>query len=246
MKVTKDEVWAIIPARGGSKSIPLKNLVKLAGRPLIDYVISAAKASHCINRIICSTEDSRIADFCYSRGIEVHRRPSDLALDDTPVLDILNYTLRDIGQREGSVADVIPLLQPTSPFLLPEHIEICVDRLKENFEANSVQTISTFSHNYHAYNQRIVEGDFVRFRFPEERKMYYNKQHKPKHYIFGNLVVTRSFTLFDMAEIFGEYSLYFIIPPYYAMDVDTAEDLELAEWMLESGKVDLPFLTLEG
>jgi CMP-N-acetylneuraminic acid synthetase len=242
VEIVKNEIWAIIPARGTSKSIPFKNLTNLGGRPLIDFVIAAAKSSRSINRIICSTENDRIADFCHSRGIEVHKRPPELAQDNTPVIDVLTYTLKDIENREGRVADIIPLLQPTSPFLLPEHIDVCVNKLQENNKADSAQTISTFSHNYHAYNQRIIEGNFVRFRFQEERRICYNKQSKPKHYIFGNLVVTRSSTLLEKGEIFGVKSLYNIIPFYYAADVDGPEELELAEWVLETGKVDLSFL----
>lgn len=242
MKITQNETWAIIPARGGSKSIPLKNLAALAGRPLIDYIISAAKASSCIDRIICSTEDNRIADFCRRREIEIHSRPPELAHDDTPILDVLTYIIKDIGQREGRIADIIPLLQPTSPFLLPEHIDQCIQSIKENYDADSAQTISTFPHNYHAYNQRIIEGKYVRFRFEKERLIYYNKQSKPKHYIFGNVVVTRSATLLEKGEIFGSHSIPHIIPFHYAADVDGPDELELAEWSLKTNKVNLPFL----
>jgi len=242
MKVTKNEVWAFIPARGGSKSIPLKNMAKLGGRPLIDYAIKAGQASCLISRIICSTEDERIADFCKDNGIEVQKRPVVLAGDDVPTLDVLTYFLKRLIKQEGKVADILLLLQPTSPFILPEHIDNCVSIIRVNPDIDSVQTISKFPHNFHAYNQRIIEDGILRFRFPGERKTFHNKQTKPTHYVYGNLIVTRTPTILDKKDIFGESSLPLLIPSSYAIDVDKYEDLERAEWLLKSGKVKLPFL----
>ena len=241
MNIVKDEVWAIIPARGGSKSIPLKNLVELNGIPLITYVINAAKASKRVTRIICSTDDKRIADYCTKHGVEVHLRPDNLAMDDSSLLDVLMYTLQDIHKNEEKLADVIPILQPTSPFLLPEHIDECVLLLSDNEDAQSSQTITSFPHVLHAYNQRLIDDRYVKFVFAEERRLYYNKQRKPDFYIYGNLVVTRSKTLLIEREIFGDKSIPFFIPYPYALDLDRLDDLETAEWYLEKGKVSLSF-----
>lgn len=238
-KITTDEIWALIPARGGSKSIPLKNLVNLGGRPLIEYVINAAKKSKRITRIICSTEDEQIAQVCKKNGIEVHERPLELAKDDIRVLDVFVHLLKDIGGREGKIADVLPILQPTSPFVLPEHIDHCIELLEKSRSADSAQTITSMPHNSHAYNQRIIEDGFVRFRFEKERKTCYNKQSKPPHYIFGNLVATRASTILEKGEIFGTQSLPHIIDFNYALDIDQPHDPELAEWLLKTGKVDL-------
>jgi CMP-N-acetylneuraminic acid synthetase len=241
MNTKTDEIWAFIPARGGSKSIPLKNMVELGGKPLISYVIRAAKASKKITRIICSTENKRIADYCRSQNVEVHERPDYLASDDTDVIDVLIYVLKDIGQKEGGVPDIIPILQPTSPFLLPNHIDECIGLLYENPEAQSSQTIANFPHNFHAYNQRLIENRWLKFAFPEERRRFYNKQRKPKFYIHGNLIVTRSKTILEESEIFGNKSLHLLIPYHYALDLDGPDDLNVAEWYMEKGKVPLTF-----
>ncbi len=238
-KISTDEVWALIPARGGSKSIPLKNLVILEGHPLIEYVINAAKKSKRFSRIICSTEDEQIAQVCIQNGIEVHNRPRELAKDDTPVLDVFVHLLQDIGRKEGKIANILPVLQPTSPFVLPEHIDHCIELLETDPSADSSQTITSMPHNFHAYNQRIIENGFVRFRFKKERKTCYNKQSKPTHYIFGNLVVTRASTVLEKGEIFGTKSLPHLIDFNYALDIDQQQDLELAEWLLKTGKVKL-------
>lgn len=242
MKKSENEIWGIIPARGGSKSIPLKNLVSLNGHPLIEYVIAAAKASSLINRIICSTEDARIKSFCLQKDIDVHDRPPELAADDSNVLDTLVYLLEQYQKDSGILPFAVVLLQPTSPFMLPDQTDDCVAALIENESANSSQTVTEFPHNFHAFNQRVIEDSKVRFRFPEERKKYYNKQTKPKYFIFGNLVAVRSTALLERREIFAEPSISRIIPYPYALDVDAPEDLEVAEWYLSRNKVILPHM----
>jgi CMP-N-acetylneuraminic acid synthetase len=242
MNLAKDKVWAIIPARGGSKSIPLKNLVKLAGRPLLDYVTQAAKASKEINRIILSTDNQEIANFSLKSNIEVHPRPKELSMDNTPVLEVFINLLEDIGKREGEIPEFLLILQPTSPFVLPAHIDNCIKMLKAKRNFDSAQTISTLPHAFHAYNQRIIENGVLRFRFTAERRSYYNKQTKPLHYVFGNIIVTKSDTILNKRDIFGDASLPLIIPFPYATDVDGQAELEMAEWLIKSGKVSLPFL----
>ena len=242
MDISDNEVWGIIPARGGSKSIPFKNMALLHGRSLMEYVVEAGKASKRITRLICSTDDDRIASFCRKYGVEIHRRPKELAQDDTPVHDVIIHLLTEIGEREGQVAGILLLLQPTSPFLLPEHIDRCVDLLIEDPDAESAQSISQLPHNHHAFNQRVIEGQYVRFKFSEDRKRCYNKQTKPTFYIFGNILVMRTSTLLEKKDLFGDRSCPFVIPFHYALDVDGPDDLELAEWLLERGRVQLPHL----
>lgn len=236
----KDEVWALIPARGGSKSIPMKNMAKLNGRPLIDYVIKAGKASPSISRIICSTENEEIAAFCYMSDIEVQKRPPELAQDNVPTLDVVIYFLDTLIKEEGVVADIIVLLESTSPFVLIQHIEECIKLLKSDPIADSAQTITPVSPNNHAYNQRYLSNNFVEFQFSKERHIYYNKQLKPELFVHGNVRVLRSDSLLKKKDLFGERSLPYIIPRIYAMDVDGPEDLQLAECILKCGLVKVP------
>lgn len=239
MTAGRSEAWAVVPARGGSKSIPLKNLVPLAGRPLIEYVLAAARASGRITRTICSTDHEAIAALCRKWGAEVHRRPPELAGDDVPIVAVLSHLLRDIAAREGRMPGFVCLLQPTSPFVLPEDIDGAIALLEGDPLADSAQTVAHLPHNHHAYNQRVLDGALVRFRFPEERRACYNKQTKPVHYVFGNLVAIRTSALLDKGEIFGDRSLARLIDRAYATDVDTTEDVALAEWLLATGKVVL-------
>lgn len=236
----ENRVLAFIPARGGSKSIPLKNMVSLDGRPLIDYVIKAAKASHSVSRVLCSTENIKIKEFCLQAGIETQERPARLCGDDVSTQDVVFYALSTLLEKEGKVAGMIALLEPTSPFLLSKHIDDCVGLLEANPSADSVQTLTPVPPNHHAYNQRFLEGGLIHFKFPEERRRFYNKQLKPKFYVHGNLRVFRSELVFEKKDIFGDRSLPYIIPQIYAMDVDGPEELKLAECILKYMALELP------
>ena len=230
-------IIGLIPARGGSKSIPLKNIASLSGKPLISYVIAAGKRANSLDNLFCSTDHEGIAKVCRDFGVEIIKRPDYLSQDDTPVTDVIKNVLEIIGDQKGVIPGIVALLQPTSPFLLPQHIDDCIIALRNYPEADSSQTITPVIHNFHAFNQRIIEDGFVRFRFMSERKISYNKQKKPKHYVFGNLVVTRSRALFDGLDCFGNISVPVQIDREYSIDVDTSEDLEYASYLMNTKKV---------
>ncbi|MBM4299961.1 MAG: acylneuraminate cytidylyltransferase family protein [Deltaproteobacteria bacterium] len=235
-------IWGFIPARGGSKSIPLKNLARFGERPLLDYCLLAARAWGGFARLFCSTDSPEIAARARRFETEVYPRPASLAEDATPIYGVVAHFLRDLEAREGRVAEVIALLQPTSPFVLADHIDQCVKSLLADDSAGSAQTIVACPHNAHAYNQRLVVDGKVRFRFPEERRLAYNKQTKPPHYLFGNLLVFRSAQALAQGSLFPEPSLAVPISHPYEFDADSPEDFRLGSLILAHGLVDLPHL----
>jgi CMP-N,N'-diacetyllegionaminic acid synthase len=132
-------VIALTPARGGSKSVPYKNLHPLGGKPLLAWPIGTAKATPSIDRVIVSTDDDRIADAASGLGAEVYRRPPELATDTAVVAD----AIRDLWRRlraEGESATILVLLEATSPFRSPEVIEKCLRRMV----AENLDSIATF------------------------------------------------------------------------------------------------------
>jgi len=243
IEVVKNKIWGFIPARGGSKSVPLKNLEPLAGRPLLEYAINAAKSSESISRIICSTDNYMIATLCENKGIEVQLRPVRLSGDNVSTLDVIVYFLNRILREEGQLAEMIALLEPTSPFLLPKHIDKCFRILGADKRADSVQTITTPPPNHHAFNQRYLDNGLVKFCFPEKRAGMFNKQLKPEYYVHGNLRIFRSLSLLSKHDLFGDRSLSYAIDSIYAIDVDGPDDFEVAECLIRCGKVLLPHIT---
>jgi CMP-N-acetylneuraminic acid synthetase len=230
-----------VPARGGSKSIPFKNLVPLAGRPLLDYGVLAARASGVCERIIGSTESDRIAARFAQLEVEVDRRPEHLAQDDTPVKDVVRELLERQMASHGTPWLVL-LVQPTSPFLLASHVQGLVQLMIERPQALSGQTIAPCPHNHHAWNQRTVSDGVVSFVHHKERTAAYNKQAKPARWVFGNLIATRADAILAGQELYAEPSAALPIASPYDFDLDSDLDRILADALIASRAVTLPHL----
>jgi len=241
MEIYKDISWGIITARGGSKSIPLKNIVPVCGKPLIEYTINAAKKAGTVDRIICSTDHSKIADIVRSHGAEIIDRPNHLSGDLVSSIDVMLHVVEAMEKKEGAVAEIFILFQPTSIFITSEHIDLAVNALIDNPQANSSQTVVKVPHQFHAYNQRKMydNGRDIAFVFQDEREKGYNKQTKPVYYTYGNLIVTRTRSLIEKRTLFGRPSIPIVIPLYCAYDLDGYEDIELAELMIKNKLVQV-------
>jgi CMP-N,N'-diacetyllegionaminic acid synthase len=225
--------WALVPARGGSKSIPLKNLVPVAGMPLMSYGIHAALASGVFERIVCSTESAAIAEAAHDLGIEIDHRPAALCADDTPVADVAQEFLG----RQARVPDVLVLVQPTSPFLRPDDIRALLAALAADPECRSAHNVTPAPHNFHPWNAREVVDGRARFVFTKERSGAHNKQRKPKWFFFGNLVAARSDALIKGEGFFAPPIATLDVPLPCNSDLDQAVDIAMAEALIEKGLV---------
>jgi len=229
----KGKVVAFIPARGGSKSIPYKNIASLNGKPLLSYGINACKESRLIDTIICSTDSNKIKKVAQDWGIRVVNRPKELAEDTSNVVDaVLNW-------KELEDYEYILLIQPTSPFIKRQHIEQVIKSLEENAEHINCQTISKVAHNNHAWNQRIIlDSGTVKFAYETERLNAYNKQLKTNYYIFGNIIASRVKELLINKNFFAAPCGYIEIGWPYNIDIDSKQDLIIAEALLKSGLIN--------
>ncbi len=136
------EMLALIPARGGSKSIPRKNIRPFAGHPLIAYSIAAGLAAELVTRVIVSTDDEEIAAVARRYGAEApFLRPAELAQDHTPDLPVFQHALEWLAEHEGYQPEIVVQLRPTSPFRRVAHIDQAMYRLLEQPEADSVRTV---------------------------------------------------------------------------------------------------------
>jgi CMP-N-acetylneuraminic acid synthetase len=155
----KPHVVAIIPARGGSKGIPKKNIRLLAGKPLIAHTIEQARASGVIDRIVVSTDDEEIAAVARKYGAEVpFMRPAELAQDLTPTEPVLQHAVEWLEEKEGYRVDVVVFFQLTDVFRTPEMIVQVVQRLLEEDELDSV----FIAYQTHKNFWRKLEGKWVR------------------------------------------------------------------------------------
>ena len=162
-------ILAIIPARGGSKGIPRKNIKLLAGKPLIAYSIEAAIKSEFVNRVIVSTDDDEIEQISIKYGAEVIIRPKKLAEDDSPTIDGIIHAL-NILEKTGYLPDIVVLLQPTSPLRTQDDVDnAIIYYLKNKDKYDSLISICEFDHS--PYWSLKVDNGNLKPNFGEE---YFN------------------------------------------------------------------------
>ncbi len=221
---------AIIPARGGSKGIPHKNIKTLSGKPLIAWAVEAAFKSHVLNRILVSTDDKAIAETAVRLKAEVpFLRPAELARDETPTLPVLQHAVAWLESNEKYTPSVIVTLQPTSPLHRPEHIQEALDLL-ERTGADSVVSVCLAEHS--PYWMKRLEGDrvypFLKNSFEESRRQDLPLVYRPN----GAIYVTRYDVLMKQNRILGEDTRAIVMDAESSVDIDTPLDFKMAELLL--------------
>ncbi len=231
----KKDVLAIIPARGGSKGIPGKNIRGFAGRPLIVHSIETALSCQQVSRTVVSTDDDRIAEISVAHGAEVIRRPSELATDSSLVVDTIRHAIRMVEQ-EGGVVDIAILLEPTSPMRRMVDLEKCIQVLQEE-EADSAATFT----GSHISPNRLwrVEKDIVE-PFIDGAVPWLPRQQQPKAYeLTGQVYAVTKKALLDnensVSQLVGKI-FPILTPSETALDIDTELDFIMAEKIFEHFK----------
>ena len=212
-------VLGLIPARGGSKGIPRKNLASVAGKPLLAWTVDAARSSRELTRVVVSTDDDEIAA---AAGVDVLRRPGELAADETPMLDVIRHAIDELAP------DVLVLLQPTSPLRRAEHVDAAVRLLLES-GADSVVSVVEVPHRYRpealmdVVDARIVPRGETRTR--QAKKLVYARN--------GPAVLAlRASRMGD--DLYAGDCRPFLMDERDSLDVDEPFDLELAELLLQA------------
>lgn len=229
------EVLGVIPARGGSKALPKKNLVLLRGRPLLSYTCEVALQSKKITRIMVSTDDEEIAAVARGCHVEVpFLRPSILAQDETPVLDVLRDLLSSLATRERYEPDVVVLLQPTSPFRRPEDIDAGIDLLLSS-RADSVVSVIEVPHRFSPTSVLVIrDGKLIPFLGGETVT---RRQDKPLLYARNGpavLAVWRRVLL--KKGLYGDDVRPLLMEREHSLDIDDEWDFVVANALLEGRK----------
>jgi CMP-N-acetylneuraminic acid synthetase len=227
------EVLGIIPARGGSRGVPRKNLAMLAGRPLVAYTFDAARKSHSLTRIVLSTDDAEIAEYGRLHGIEVCMRPSELAGDDTPAVPVVQHVISHL-EGNGYRSDIIVILQPTSPLRRAEHIDGAVQALISS-GGDSVVTVVEVPHHFNPVSvMRIEDGRLVPFLAGHGTSVL-RRQDKPRVYARNGAAVYAVRTdVIKAGSLFGSDSRPYEMSPADSVDIDRPEDLVIAEALLRA------------
>ena len=229
--IDKYKVISVIPARGGSKGVPRKNIKPLAGKPLIAYTIEQSLQSEYIDRTIVSTEDREIADISRQYGAEVpFMRPDDLAGDQVATVDVLLHTINWLEEEDKYNFDILVLLHTTTPLRAVKDIDSCI-RLLVEAKADDVFSV-TEAHRNPYFNMVEIKQDGKVMLSKEGT--FASRQNAPKVYdMNSSIYVWWKDILKSEKKIFLKNSRIYIMSKERSLDIDDNLDFKIAEFLIK-------------
>lgn len=230
MSSRSDAVVAVIPARGGSKGIPRKNLARLGGRPLISYTIAAARRAKLVGAVLVTTDSPEIARAARRLGAETpFRRPRALAGDAVSVVEAARHAVRWLA-GQGRMPEIVVLLQPTSPLRGAARVDEAV-RLLRRRRADTV--VSVREPETHPWQCVRFEKGRMRFAVPRPARRLNRQEYPPVHALNGALYAVRAELLLE-GKLYGPRVEPLVMEAWESVDIDEPADLALAEHLLKS------------
>ncbi len=236
---TQRNVLAVIGARSGSKGVPHKNIQPLAGKPLMAWVIQAARRAQTVTRVIVSTDSAEYAEIAKQYGAEVPLlRPAELAADMSPEIDYVVHLLEWLKQNEGYEPDIVVRLLPTVPLQQSDDIDQCVASLLRDPQAHSAVVIAPARQHPHKALKLVDDGSggqyLVTYITESGRDVTpIARQNYPKAYFRANVIVSHTSTVHTFRSLTGDRVRYHIIPEERAVDIDSRLDFFIAAQLIE-------------
>jgi CMP-N-acetylneuraminic acid synthetase len=228
-------VLALVPARGGSKGIPGKNVRPLAGHSLLYYAAQAAAASGVVDRMILSTDSTEIAAEGRRAGLEVpFVRPAVLAQDDTPMLPVIEHAVSELSAT-GWEPEIVVLLQPTSPLRTGAHVREAVQMLRETGADSVVTVVEVPRHLSPDYVMRIDDGVLKPF-LPEGARVARRQDARPAYSREGTVYACWRRTIDRFGNIYGDNCRPLVIDASQSVSIDSPADWDAAERLLLAGR----------
>ncbi len=238
----KLKILGIIGARSGSKGIPYKNIYPLAGKPLMAWIIEAAKKSKHINRLIVSTDSPEFAKIANLYGAQTpFLRPADISEDMSPEFEFVKHALLWLEENEKYIPDIIVRLHPTLPMQQAEDIDSCIDELLKDSKATSAVVIAEASQHPERALKIIDDGKETRLvTYITESSREITPGARQKHqkaYFRSNVIACWRDTIFKTNTLTGDFVKYYIIPKERAVDINNPEDLLFIEQVMKRLKI---------
>ncbi|MDA7609810.1 acylneuraminate cytidylyltransferase family protein [bacterium] len=223
-------ILGIIPARGGSKGVPRKNIRLLCGKPLIWYSIEACKRSTTLSNFVLSTEDSEIKEISESFETTVIDRPTSLALDDTPSLPVIKHAIERVEEELQKLVDAVCIVQPTAPLRQHGDIDKAIEMYRDK-NVDSVVSVTRVPHHYHPAWTFYTDLDGLLIRaVDDDSQIPTRRQNLPVSYIRnGAVYVSSRDTIMAQSRILGEKICPYEMPEPRSINIDTAKDWIAAE-----------------
>ena len=232
--MSRASIAAIIPARGGSKGLPRKNVLPLASKPLLAYTIEAALGCADSLRCLVSTEDSEIARISLHYGAEVIDRPRELAADTTLTSEVVLHVL-DYLQQAGEEPDYLVLLQPTSPLRNASHL---TEFIRQFMSSGKSSGISVVECEHHPLKTFELGEDQTAVPIQDWNCMEKPRQQLPRYYRANGAMYILAVQLFRAEQkFFVEPMFFYPMKPETSLDIDSAMDLAIAEYLIKAGKI---------
>lgn len=231
----KLQVLGIIPARGGSKGIPRKNIRSLAGKPLLHYMLSAALASKRLSHVVVSSDDAEILEIARNIGGEsvVLTRPDELAQDTSLDAPMLQHAVEEIEKRENVRFDYVVQLHATSPFFTAEHIDNAIDMLVNHDTADSAVSVYRLA-NMHPRKLKRIDNGKLESYIPEytEESVVRRQDLDPVYKRNAGLYAAKRHVVMDEGRVWGDHCLAYEMPEAESFDVDTLFDFQIADLLM--------------
>ena len=230
-------VLAVIPARGGSKGIPKKNIAPLAGKPLISYTTELISHLPWIDKTVVSTDSSEIAEVAQqSVGVGIVWRPEEISGDRIGDRDVLHHALIEAEAVDGTTYDVVIMLQPTSPLRTEENITDCITTLVEG-KWDAVWTVSATNLSFHPRKQLTLDADGrLGFFVPGGEAIVARQELTPVFHRNGVCYALKRELLLNTEGIWAPEKTTAVVIPGHHISIDTPEDLLAVEATMERGK----------
>lgn len=231
--IENKKVLAVIPARGGSKGIPKKNIKAVSGKPMINYTIEAAKECEYIDKVIVSTDDEEIAEISMRAGAIVpFLRPDELATDDAKVIDVVMHAI-EFYERKAERYDIIVLLQPTNPLRTSEDVKKALEYFMRK-EQKSLVAVSEMD-RHPALMRQFDKKNELSGVLPEEET-------KKKYYMINGAIYINSMSELSNSTDLNNNRMGYVLPQEHGIEIKKPEDVVAAEYYL-SQKCDGEFLS---
>jgi CMP-N,N'-diacetyllegionaminic acid synthase len=221
----------IIPARGGSKRLPRKNVRMLGGKPLVAWAIEAARGTRRLSSLVVSSDDREVLDI--ARGYDPRlalERPAEISSDQSPAIDYVRHALKTLESQGLGPFDAVVIVQPSSPFTLSADIDATVDLLAAS-KADSAVSVMQLDHATHPLKMKTLQGDRL-LPFLEEERGRMAAHELPEIYVRNCSVYATTRSSIERGQIIGDDCRGYVMPRERSLDINEELDLELAEFLL--------------
>jgi CMP-N,N'-diacetyllegionaminic acid synthase len=220
---------ALIPARGGSKGIPRKNLISLAGKPLIQHTFDSALQSKYIDEIHLTSDSDEIIDLAKSLNVSVpYKRPDNIASDTTSAMDVILYHINWVKENLGEEIESIVYLQPTSPI---RSIDLIDNSIKEYERLQSKSLVAICECSQHPYEMVKLSNNKIK-SIPQDQVYKRRQDYPPFYFISGSLYIFNCAFVKEHKRLTDENTNYIITTKEEGIDIDDIIDLKFAEFIL--------------